>query len=121
MVESGIFTNNAEVLRKAGRGASAVSGAEAYTNDYINQVESYINCLARYNYSDNYATLNADVKLILKEAASNLAAIYVIQYDTTGYSSTREAENIINTNWARFMQCIRLLHDQKTNTYIQGA
>jgi len=121
MAEEGTFTIRAEVLRKAGRGASATPSAEEYTNDFIKQAESYINVLTRYNFTDNYAATNADVKLILKEAASNLAAIYVIQYDISGYTSSREAENIINMNWARFTQCIQLLNDQKTITYIRGA
>lgn len=120
MAEEGTFCNNAEVLRKAGSGASGVSSLEAYTNDYIKQAEAYINCLTRYDYTTNYATLTANAKLVLKEAASNLAAIYVIQYDPANYSSTRIAENIINTNWARFIQCLNVIQDQRTQTFIIG-
>ena len=96
MVYSEIFATSAEVLQKAGFGASATSSAAAYITSFMYQAESYINVLCHYNFSDNYSTLNDDVRGILKEAASNLAAIYVIQYDTRGYPSTRDAENIIN-------------------------
>ena len=85
-----------EVQRKAGSGASGTSKAEAYVNDYMTQVESFINVVTRKNWSDAYSTLNVDVKGILKEVASNLAAIYVIQYDMSGYTSRVAAEDSIN-------------------------
>jgi len=116
MADTGIFATTAEILR-----TSATSAAEAYTNDFIAQAESFINVLCRKNYSDSYGSLNADVKALLKEAASNLAAIYVAQYDSAGYGSQREQENIININWARFVQCIGLLKDQNSVTFINGA
>src|SRR3990167_8903586 len=96
MADTGIFATTAEVGRKAGSGKSATSSAEAYVNDFMTQAESVINTLTRYNWSDAYATLNADVKGILKEAASNLAAIYVIQYDMSGFASRVHAEDSIN-------------------------
>lgn len=120
MVEAGTMCVNADVLKKAGRGASPVSSAEAYTNEYILQAESYINNLCRQNFTDSYAGLNVDVKYILKEATSNLAAVYVMLYDLDGYR-TIEAENMLSVLWARFKHCIKLIQDQKTVTYIGGA
>jgi len=84
-------------------------------------VESFINTATRTNYSDSYASLNADVKRILSEAASNLVAIYGISYDMSGYTSRIEAEDMINILWSRFNQCIAMLMDQKSVTYINGA
>lgn len=120
MVETGIFTTRDEVLRKAGAGASTVSSDEIYTNDFIAQAESYINILTGTNYSAGtvFTDLTAGKKNILKEAASNLAAIYVIQYDVSGYLSVRAAENIINMNWRRFVQCVKLLIDRSNVTFL---
>ena len=42
MAEEGIFCTKEEVERKAGANVSAVSKAEAYSNDYVTQVESLI-------------------------------------------------------------------------------
>jgi hypothetical protein len=120
MADTGIFATTAEILRKAGLGASAVSSDEAYTNDFIAQAESYINVLCSQNFSDVYATLNTDIKCILKEAASNLAAIYVVQYDVAGYSSDRRAENIINILWQRFNQCIKLLNEKDKSDFVKA-
>ena len=121
MAHTGIFATAAEVTNKAGAGASATATAEAFINQFCSEAESFINVLCRQNYSDSYSTLNADIKKILTEACSNLAAIYVIQYDTSGYGSTRIAENNINICWARFVQCIGLLRDQKSVTFMNGA
>ena len=118
MAHTGIFATADECKQKAGGGVSDASSAEAYINQFCAEAESFINVLCRENYSDSYSGLNADVKAILKEACSNLAAIYMVQYDTSGYNNSREAENIININWARFVQCIGLLRDQKSVQWI---
>ena len=121
MADTGIFATTAEVQRKAGANASATSKAEAYTNDFMTQVESHINCVTRYNWSDAYSTLNADVRGILKEAASNLAAIYVITFDMSGFTSRVEAEDMINVLRDRALAAMALLRDKKTQEFMVGA
>lgn len=106
---------------KAGGHVSGAAMTDDYNNVFIREAESYINTITRYNFSDTYTTLNADVKYLLEEAASNLAAIYAIQWDMRGYTSRIEAEDMINILWARFKQCIKVLEDQKTTTFIKGA
>jgi hypothetical protein len=118
MVDTGIFATTAEVERKSGAGASAVSKAEAYVNDYMTQVESLINAMCRYNFSDNYATLNADTKGILKEVASDLAAIYVISYNMAGFTSRIEAEDMINILRDAALRGLSILRDKKAQDFI---
>jgi hypothetical protein len=121
MADTGIFATTAEVQRKAGANASATSKAEAYTNDFMTQAESVINATCRYNFSDNYAALNADVKGILKDVASSLAAIYVISYDMSGFSTRTEAENMINILRDSALRGLSILRDKKTQDFINGA
>jgi beta-galactosidase/beta-glucuronidase len=121
MVDTGIFATTAEVQRKAGANASATSKAEAYVNDYMTQVESQINTVCRFNFSDAYAALNVDVKGILKEVASNLAAIYVIEYDMSGFTTRTEAEDMINVLRDAAMRGLSLLRDQKQKDFINEA
>jgi len=121
MADTGIFCTSAEVLQKAGAKASATSKAEAYTNSFVAQAESFINILCHTNYSDTYTTLNIDKKAILKEAASNLAAIYVINYDFSGFTTRTEAEDMINILWARFQQCIEILSASTNVTFLNNA
>lgn len=120
MADTGIFATTAEVQRKAGANASTTSNVEAYINDYMTQVESYINTVTRVNYSDSYSGLNADVKGILKEVASNLAAIYVIEYDMSGFSNRGEAESMIDVLRDRAMAGLALLKDKKYTDFIDG-
>ena len=121
MADTGIFATTAEVQRKAGSGASATSKAEAYVNDYMTQVEAEINATCRYNFSDTYSSLNADTKGLLKQAASNMAAIYVIVYDMSGYNSRIDAEDLINVLRDAALRNINLLKDKKTVDFINEA
>lgn len=121
MADTGIFATTAEVGYKAGAGASATSKAEAYVNSYMSQVESQINVLTRYNWSDNYGSLNVDVKGILKEIASNLAAIYVIQYDFSGFTSRTEAEDMINVLRDSALRGLSILVDSKVERFMVDA
>lgn len=126
MADTGIFATTAEVQRKVGANASATSNLEAYINDFITQAESYINVATGKNWSDLYTSLNVDVKGILKEAASNLAAIYVINYDYTGFvgatnGSRIEIEDRLNILWARFNECIKVLMQVGSNKFVDDA
>lgn len=121
MADTGIFATTAEVSRKAGAGASATSNTEAYINDYMTQVESTINSMCRFNFSDNYSSLNVDTKNILKEVASNLAAIYVIQFDMSGFSSRTEAEDMINVLRDGALRGMSILRDKKVQDFINGS
>jgi len=118
---TGIFCTNAEVLRKAGANASATSSAVAYTDDYITQAESLINTLCQFNWSDVYAALDVDVKGILKEAASNKAAMYVIIYNMSNFTSRYEAETMLDVLKDGFNQALSLLKDIKKRDFINGA
>ena len=121
MADEGIFATTAEVSRKAGENASATSNTEAYINDYMTQVESLINSMARFNFSDNYDSLNVDTKNILKEIASDLAAIYVIQFDMSGFTSRVEAEDMINVLRDAALRGLSLIRDQKVKDFINGV
>lgn len=121
MVDTGIFATTLEVQYKAGANASTTSNTEAYINSYIAQAESTINTVSRFNWSDAYSGLNADTKAILKEAASNLAAIYVITYDMSGFTSRAEAESMITVLRDGAVRAMALLRDQKQKDFINDA
>ena len=121
MADTGIFATTTEVQRKAGDGASTTANVEAYINDFMAQAESTINVMTRKNWSDLYSGLNADVKSILKETASNLAAIYVINYDMGGYTSRTEAEDMINVLRDIALRNISILRDLKQQDFMNGA
>lgn len=121
MVDSGIFCTTAEVGHKAGANANATAILDPFTNDFVTQAESKINVLSQFNWTDVYATLDADVKGILKEAASNLAAMYVISYDMTNFNSRFEAETMLDVLKDGFNQALALLKDIKKRDFMNGA
>ena len=121
MVDTGIFATTAEVQRKTGAGASATANTEAYINDYMTQAESLINTTCKYNFSDTYSALNVDVKGILKSAASSWAAMKVIQFDMSGYTSRTEARMMLNVLYDDFTKCITELKEKDKQSFIIGA
>ena len=120
MVDTGIFATTAEVQRKAGAQASVIANTEAYINDYMNQAESLINSITRFNWSDAYAALDVDVKAILKIAGSAKAAMMVINYDTRGWS-TRQITLIINVLRDEYDMATKELKDMKVKRFINKA
>ena len=121
MVWAGIFCTEAQIQSKEGAKVSA-SVTEAMHNQWVAEAESYINNLTRINFSDSFAgSLNVDVKATLTAAASSYAAMLGIAYDMSGYTSRTEAEMMINLNKTIWDECLAILLDQATITFINGA
>ena len=120
MAHTGIFATSDEILVKAGENYDT-SITEARINALCLQAESVINVVTRKNWSDAYASLNADAKGILSLAASNLVAIYIISYNMAGYSSRPEAETMLNVLHDGYTQAISILRDKKMETFIENA
>jgi len=121
MVYTGIFCTELEVQYKAGANASSVSVAEAFLNSFVAQAESKINVMSQFNWTDNYITLNSDVKMILTEAASNLAAMYAINYDMSGFTSRLEAQTMLDVLKDGFLEAVSVLRDIKKRDFMNGA
>lgn len=122
MTDTGIFCSGAHVVQKAGANVnSTIAASGAFTNEIISQVESYINTVCKYNFSDTYNSLNADVKGILKEVASDLGAVYMINYDMSGYTSRQEATTMLDVLMDRANDGLKLLKEKQYTDFISGA
>lgn len=89
--------------------------------DYaILQAESAILAATRYNWIDNYGTLNVDVKYILEQLCSDIAGMYLINYDPTTYGNETAT---IKLDFLRdsIMRNLSILRDKKTQDFINGA
>ena len=111
------------ILKAGANVSSDLTGADGETkwNELIAQAESIINVNVRYNFTDAYATLNDDVKFILEQTASDIAAIYGIIYDMSGYTSRAEAETMINVLRDRAIYSLSMLRDKKQETFTKNA
>jgi hypothetical protein len=126
MADEGIFCNQADMLRKAGANVNSNLNAAndttfTYSNDFISQAESIINARTRKNWSDIYSTLNNDIKKILKQVASDIAATYCINYDMSGYTSRAEAETMLDVLNNSINRGLQLLKDKKVETFMEEA
>ena len=124
MVDEGLFATTTEVQRKVGANASSTSNVEAFINQYMTEAESLINTVVRFNFSDTYSALNVDVKGMLKQIASDLAAIMVLNYDATAIVSATsliEYEDRITVLRDSAMRGLSILKDQKHTTFIKNA
>jgi hypothetical protein len=110
------------IIRKAGKGANTtIIASGAALQDWSEQADGFICTASRNNWVDTYATANADVKGVLTEAASNLAAIYVVNYDMASYASRIEAEDSVNILRDAALRGISVLRDKKQQDFISNA
>jgi hypothetical protein len=122
MAHTGIYATSAECIFKMGKGYDSVNVNEAVINSLNLQVESFINDLCRHVFAidaSEFSALASTKKGLLSETASNFCGFYGAMYSSLGYASTREQEDIMNTCWARYIQCIGLLKNQETVTFIK--
>ena len=89
------MTTEVEIQQKSGAGVNVAFNTTMMTAANL-RAESTCNSIARFNFSDVAATLNADVKGLLSDICSSLVAIEAICYDMSGYTSRVEAEDMIN-------------------------
>ncbi len=76
---------------------------------------------SRYNWADNYAARNEDVKNVIDEYLARFIAVALIAYNMAGYTTRIEAEDMINVHLFRMKQIEEMARDQKWVTYAQGA
>ena len=117
--DTGIFATTAEVQRKVHVNASATSNVEAYINQFMTEVESLINVITTRNWSDDYGTLDVDVKGILKMAASEMAALMVEAYDLDAIGRSTSIASA-NSHLHRFNMAIKELKIKNSQDFMDA-
>ena len=121
MAHTGIYATSAECIFKMGNGYDSTNVDEDRINELSLQAENFINVLCHKVLAADAAAFTAlpiGTKYLLSEAASNLVAVYGISYNILDYNSSREAENLINLNWQRFNQIIKLLNEDGASNFV---
>ena len=116
----GTLCSLSDAVNKAGTNASSGGTEEVLVSDFVKQAEGVINSVTRRNWIPDYPTLSDAVKFILNEVTSNLAAIYIITYDMSNYSSRVEAESMINVYREAVNRALFILIDKQTQTFIDS-
>jgi hypothetical protein len=118
MAEEGTLCINADVLKAAGANASSVSVAEGYTNVYILEAEGFVCVSSRYDWITNYASVSAIGKEFLRQITAALAAIEVMKYNPSGYTSKSEFQTMVDINYSVVVEGINLLRDDNFRNFV---
>ena len=114
------FCTSEAIVVKAGAGANATAIASAaILANFSGYAEATILGVSRHDWVTNYSTAGANAKLILGDIASSLAAIPLITYDMSGYTSRIEAEDMINVQRDIALRGLSIIRDQKAVDFIK--
>ncbi|KKL64782.1 hypothetical protein LCGC14_2161540 [marine sediment metagenome] len=109
MTDFGIYTKNADIQAEAGTNANATEKATAATDVYVLNVESTINVLSNFNWSDAFGTLNADVKSAVTLYTASGVAQDAINYDSDaiGQSTAELRLDKLESNIRKALKAIK--------------
>ena len=116
---AGTLCTVGDVIHKAGKNSDTTARVEQVVSNYVLMAEAYLANLTRVDWVAKFSTLNANINSLLTDAASSIAAIYVIQAQMSSYTSRVEAETMINTLRDQAMRALALIVDQNTVTYLE--
>lgn len=117
---AGTLCTLADAINKAGTNVNATAKNESLVSDFVRQAEGVINATTRFDWVNAYSGLTNQVKFLLNQVASDLAAIYMITYDMSGFTDRVEAETMINVYREAVARGLSLLRDQEVKSFITG-
>ena len=130
MVHEGLFATSTECIAKAGTAYDSTNVDEAMINEFCLQAESVINCMCRFDWSNQFSapattTLSANMWHMLGQVESDLVGIYMIEANMEGlaaanYPDRIQAEDMINILRDAALRGISILRDKKTQSFIKG-
>lgn len=118
------YATSTEMVYKAGANVNTTASGSTCTAIFGAICEGVINSQSGYNWSDWHTAAGSayvDVSGLLTDAASNLGAIYIINYDMSGFTNIQEAVARINTLYEMYKQDILLLKEQKAKDFVKGG
>lgn len=124
MAFTGITATEAEIDQRIGSGKDT-NYTDTMKTAALLAAESTLNAVTRYNWSDDYATMNVDVRYIITEVTASLVAIEGIKYNMLGLAGTAisriESEDRVNILRDAILRNLSILRDKKTQEFIQNA
>ena len=114
------------VIAKTGKDVATeltTGGKIDLINKFVLQAESTLNVKTKFNWIDNFAALNADVKEVLTDVVSSMAAIHAIAYDMDAYGTNDRviAEDMINLQTDHSILLMNMLSDKNKESFMSGA
>jgi hypothetical protein len=104
------------IVRKAGLYVNSTAAASlALLTDYYDEAEGFIVAETRRDWVTYYSDVASGAKLLLADCCSDLAAIKLITYDMSGYTSLGEAGLMLDTIKTNANEALKTLKDFKSN------
>ena len=109
MATVGTYTTSGAVMFKAGANVARID--EVNMDFAILNAEGSVDLSSKKDFSGAYSTLSENVKNALDDATSSLAAMQVIGFDMSGYTSRYEAETMLDVLRDGAARNLQLLKD----------
>jgi len=119
MAFTGITATEAEINQKAGANASA-SFTDTMKTQALLMYENQLNSAAKFNFSDNYSTLNTDVQNLVTQYTASSVAMDMISYDM-GVIGQREAETRLDVLSDKAAIAYKILIDKDKTDWMSGV
>lgn len=108
------FCTSGAAINKAGANAStSISGADL--DRWSDQVEGRIIAETRRDWKTYINQITSGAYLILGDCASDLIAMKIINYDTSGFPTTASAQLTLDVLYDNSNKCLNVLRDFKSN------
>ena len=121
MTHDAVYATLLEYSYKCGANVNAATQAEAFVNSYLQQAEAIINGACRKVFAVDaaaFAALPVTTRQILTGVATDIAAIFAIIYDMSGFTSRVEGEDMINVLRDSALRGLSILRDKKTQDFL---
>lgn len=115
------YALSADIVFKAGANVNSSAVAAPFLLDVGLMAEAMINSASGFDWSawyTSYAASYPHVAWLLVDAASSLAAIYVINYDMSGFTNIQEAVSRTNLLYVQYMNDLTMLMDEKVKDFV---
>lgn len=108
------LTSSSAIQFKAGANASSVALASgAILQKFSDQAEAVINAATRKDWVTDYSGVGSNFTGILDDTAAALAAMNVINYDMSGFTSRAEAQTMLDVLRDQVNRNLEILKDEK--------
>lgn len=118
MAYTGTIVTAAEMQFMAGENRDATGDVEANHNYLAYYAEAYLSALVKYDIVTNWASLSSVYKHLFTEWAARFAAVSLISYNMSGYTSRIEAEDMINVHAYHMDKIIEILKDASIQDFM---
>ena len=116
------FCTSGAIVAKAGEYAdTSVTTSGGLLAQFSDEAEATINATARYDFTTNWASLDANAKPFLSRIAAALAAIDCIVYNVASFPLSRQAETQLDVLDEQAGKGLSMLKDKNVVTFLGGS